>query len=96
MDVTVSSTQPVGAGLGSSASFSVCLAAGLLTTVALISPKQPLNGENTMATWSEKDKELINSWAFEGERIIHGKPSGIDNSMATYGEEINGRKDKKN
>ncbi|XP_064612219.1 mevalonate kinase-like [Liolophura sinensis] len=85
MDVAVSSTQPVGAGLGSSASFSVCLAAGLLSSVALISPKQPLNGENTMGTWSEKDKELINSWAFEGERVIHGKPSGIDNSMATYG-----------
>ncbi|MEM1635054.1 MAG: mevalonate kinase [Thermosphaera sp.] len=31
------------------------------------------------------DKELVNGIAFEGEKEIHSKPSGIDNTLATYG-----------
>jgi len=30
-------------------------------------------------------KEQINSYAYEGEKAFHGNPSGIDNTMATYG-----------
>ncbi|KAG0671544.1 Mevalonate kinase [Maudiozyma exigua] len=28
---------------------------------------------------------LINEWAYVGEMVMHGKPSGIDNTIATYG-----------
>ncbi|XP_008070616.1 mevalonate kinase isoform X2 [Carlito syrichta] len=35
--------------------------------------------------WMEEDLELINKWAFQGERVIHGNPSGVDNAISTWG-----------
>ena len=82
LDITIQSEIPIGAGLGSSASLSVCLVTALLLQQGLISePKQDPKGQE----WAEKDLDLINKWAFEGERIMHGRPSGIDNSVATFG-----------
>ena len=77
-NVLVVSQLPPGAGLGSSAAFSVCLAASLLQKVGAI---KSFDG-NTM---SRLDLDLINKWAFEGERLIHGNPSGIDNSVSVFG-----------
>ncbi len=31
------------------------------------------------------DKELISRIAYEAEKLVHGKPSGIDNTISTYG-----------
>lgn len=67
LDVTIRSGIPVGAGLGSSASYAVVLSSGLLKLI----------GKET--------KEIVNSWAFMAEKIIHGNPSGLDNTLCTYG-----------
>ncbi|KAI7688113.1 hypothetical protein SSS_04307 [Sarcoptes scabiei] len=31
------------------------------------------------------DQEILNRWCFEMDKLFHGKPSGIDNSICTYG-----------
>lgn len=83
--VVVTSELPVGSGLGSSASFCVALAAALLAYTDSISVDVNHRG---WLSFGEKDRELVNKWAFEGEKIIHGKPSGIDNSVSAYGNII--------
>ncbi|XP_055017716.1 mevalonate kinase [Boleophthalmus pectinirostris] len=83
LTVTVWSELPTGAGLGSSAAFSVCLAAALLCASGAITA--PLRELEHTARWCQEDLELINSWAFKGEMIIHGNPSGVDNAVGTWG-----------
>ncbi|KFQ08509.1 Mevalonate kinase, partial [Leptosomus discolor] len=72
VDILVWSELPTGAGLGSSAAYAVCLAAALLTACGGVS-------------WTEEELALINGWAFQGERVIHGTPSGVDNAVGTWG-----------
>ena len=85
LTIEVASSLPTGAGLGSSAAYSTCLASSLLQHRRLTSVALQVDKSNT-ATWSDKDVKLINQWAFIGEKVIHGNPSGIDNSVSTYGE----------
>lgn len=78
------STIPIGAGLGSSASISVCIAAALLLQGSHITgPSIP-----TSATQAEQTLDIINYWAFVGELCIHGNPSGVDNTVATKGKAV--------
>ncbi|XP_060894095.1 mevalonate kinase isoform X2 [Labrus mixtus] len=83
LTLTVWSELPTGAGLGSSAAYSVCLAAALLCASGAI--PSPLKECDHTARWCQEDLELINSWAFQGEKIIHGNPSGVDNAVGTWG-----------
>ncbi|XVF57422.1 hypothetical protein PTKIN_Ptkin06aG0204100 [Pterospermum kingtungense] len=83
--VIVSSELPLGAGLGSSASYCVALSAALLA----FSDSMKLDvSQKGWLLFKETEVELLNKWAFEGEKIIHGKPSGVDNSVSTFGNVI--------
>lgn len=86
---TFRSALPIGAGLGSSAAFSVCTSAALLYTLSLLSLPTPSPGteghhDGRLAV-PPTDATLVNSWAFTSEKILHGNPSGVDNSVATHG-----------
>lgn len=70
--VRVDSQFPAGAGLGSSAAFSVSLTAALTKAI----------------TGQDPAYQMISDWAFKCEHIFHGKPSGIDNSICTFGGAI--------
>ncbi|KAM7469292.1 hypothetical protein LguiA_007475 [Lonicera macranthoides] len=83
--VVITSDLPLGAGLGSSAALCVSLSA------ALVSLSDAVHLDVSKQDWlmlGEKELELVNKWAFVGEQIIHGKPSGIDNTVSTFGNMI--------
>jgi len=66
-DIRISSTIPIGSGLGSSASLSVALIRAIAEFLGI-----------------DVDNEEINHIAFELEKIHHGNPSGIDNTVITF------------
>jgi mevalonate kinase len=76
MSIKVESEIPIGAGLGSSAALSVCLAAGLLNI------KSQIEGNEKA---EQPDHSEICKLAYLSEKILHGNPSGVDNSVSTYG-----------
>ncbi|KAI6684863.1 hypothetical protein NL676_030776 [Syzygium grande] len=83
--VTVTSELPLGSGLGSSAAICVALSAAFLAFSKSVSLDK---GHKGWLDFGDNELELLNKWAFEGEKIIHGKPSGIDNTVSTYGNMI--------
>ncbi|KAG9326610.1 hypothetical protein KVV02_006121 [Mortierella alpina] len=84
-DFSVRANLPVGAGLGSSASYCVCVATALLQ----------LNGHLSTGLDKEAQRDLVNQWAFQAEKVIHGNPSGIDNTVSTLGGAVMFRKGEK-
>ncbi|XP_034827911.2 mevalonate kinase [Maniola hyperantus] len=86
MRVRAASALAVGAGAGSSAAFAVCAAAALLALRAG-TPSAPAPGG-----LGADERALISAWAYNCERIMHGAPSGIDNSTCTFGGLVSFRK----
>ena len=95
----VDSSIPVGSGLGSSAAYSACLSTALLAAAGKIGPQKAMSDASLdcsvsgdvlttpeTVSLSSEDLALINKWSLEAEKLVHGKPSGIDNSVCTYGE----------
>jgi mevalonate kinase len=75
---------PIGAGLGSSAAFAVAVAGACVQLYHIIES----NDKNTFkaATGLQQGvKNAINAWAYAGEVLIHGAPSGLDNTTSCYG-----------
>lgn len=99
-NITVRSTLPVGAGLGSSASFSACIATALLLLhrrveiPPLPAPSRvPSDNDPGHLHISHQGRraipptvaEEINRWAFVAEKVLHGNPSGVDNAIVVFG-----------
>lgn len=84
-DVTVSS------GLGSSASLMVSIASAFFQYVRFKGHQNDKKGNYTKKL-SKKDLDLISRWAFSAERVIHGTPSGLDNTICTFGSMVEFRR----
>ncbi|KAE8222946.1 hypothetical protein CF319_g3940 [Tilletia indica] len=80
VSVVIRSALPIGAGLGSSAAVSTCIASALLYTQGAL----PALGANETGV-PQAHAEVINAYAFLAEKVIHGNPSGVDNSVASLG-----------
>jgi len=88
--LSVRATLPVGAGLGSSAAYSVCTTTALMLITGRISPPPPSDsGSSPSVLGSDRLPrslaDAVNVYAFLSEKILHGNPSGVDNSVAVYG-----------
>lgn len=93
------SALPIGAGLGSSASYSTCVATALLLLHERIAiPPQPHSTAPTESMPGHAHvshagrraiptdaAEEVNRWAYVAEKVLHGTPSGVDNAVAVYG-----------
>jgi len=73
---------PTSAGLGSSASFSVASSATLLYQ------RQKILGFPVVDITTDLDPQFlqaVNQWAEAADRIIHGRVSGVDNTISCFG-----------
>ncbi|KAG8212770.1 hypothetical protein J437_LFUL019731 [Ladona fulva] len=73
---------PVGGGAGSSAAFCVCLTAANIHIVqALLHENMHWGFEGLSKDTLQKVARLANC----GEKLMHGRPSGVDSAVGTYG-----------
>lgn len=82
MEIQVVSEIPLGAGLGSSAALSVCLAGGL---IGVLHQARGLDKNIFTCLESGDTRGHVCRMAFLSEKILHGTPSGIDNSVSSFG-----------
>ncbi|KNC46095.1 mevalonate kinase [Thecamonas trahens ATCC 50062] len=87
--VRAASQLPIGAGLGSSAAFSACLAAAAMRASPQAAAELQWGDETSgEAAPAPATLDAINAWAFCAEVVIHGTPSGIDNTVSTFGAAV--------
>ncbi|XP_054263100.1 mevalonate kinase [Macrosteles quadrilineatus] len=99
----VNSELDVGAGTGSSAAFAVAISASILhyrKCLETSNMNKPIyfteevqdniiiKSNNTNSGFSVNELRVINKWAFCIEKIMHGRPSGIDNTTSTFGSVV--------
>lgn len=87
LDIQVSGNLPIKSGLGSSASFSVALAGALAASCGMTpcEPRSLLTSANSPKSGNMHWKRAVNEAAYSSECIFHTNPSGIDNSICTFG-----------
>lgn len=77
-----------GAGTGSSAAFSVSLAAAFYVYAKLRDDSTFIDAFNGSDVSRQHVYQIVSSWAFLSERIIHKMPSGLDNTVCTFGNVV--------
>jgi mevalonate kinase len=79
-ELVLKTELPIGAGLGSSASYSTCLATVFLHMANLI--------DLSLSGSLDPYLDAINKQTYNTERLFHARPSGIDNTVVTYGNYV--------
>jgi len=79
LQIRISSTIPVASGLGSGAAVTVALLRALSLALSEV--------EGSFLIHPMADEE-INAFAYEIEKLHHGTPSGIDNTVVTYAKPV--------
>ncbi len=80
LEIKISSTIPVASGLGSGAAVTVALIRALSSFL--------LHSHLHLAQVQVLSNEQINQFAYEIEKLHHGTPSGIDNTVVTYAKPV--------
>ncbi|GMT21142.1 hypothetical protein PFISCL1PPCAC_12439, partial [Pristionchus fissidentatus] len=82
---TVRFELPSCVGLGSSGAFCVCIVTALLQSSGLIPPASIVADAEGNMTWEEDHLDTIRKWSAAAESLIHGRASGLDAAVCTYG-----------
>jgi mevalonate kinase len=93
--VVVRSEFQHGVGLGSSAAYNVALGTALWQYFSKDDAKLEIAPTRDWKLSRKPHSDLatkINSWAFNAEKLMHGTPSGIDNSVSTFGGAVSLKK----
>lgn len=92
--LTIKSVMSIGAGLGSSAGYGVCVSAGAYVITKLAKGELTVDNALNYSFPGDEPEVLkkISQWAFDSELVMHERPSGIDNTICTYGNLIKFRK----